>query len=199
MHLLTHRRQRLPWCRFLCRDTRGTAHLKSAESRWYQFGLGIALFTLVNRRMVRAIGGELFSALAVVLSVTVYGFVIAPTIPVYLGYTERTLVLCIVGFVSLVFFLANHEQRFNENGVFAAFRKLGKMSYSLYLFHMIPMPFVDAGLRRAGLSGEAYIFNFMLQIAVALLSSWVFYRLVEGRYQEVKKPLPIIGPITQLQ
>jgi peptidoglycan/LPS O-acetylase OafA/YrhL len=159
-------------------------------NRWYQFGLGIALFTLVNRGMVRAVGGELFSATAVIVLVLAYGFVVAPAIPVYAGYTERTLVLCIVAFVCSILVLARHEHNLCGNSLFSIFQKLGRMSYSLYLFHMIPMPFMDAGLRRMGLSGELYIFNYMLQIAVALLSGWLFFRLVESRCLNAKNPSP---------
>jgi peptidoglycan/LPS O-acetylase OafA/YrhL len=93
-------------------------------NRWYQFGLGIALFTLVNRGMVRAIGGELFSATAVIVLVLAYGLVIAPAIPVYAGYTERTLVICIVAFVCSILVLARHDHKLCGNRLFSIFQRV---------------------------------------------------------------------------
>jgi peptidoglycan/LPS O-acetylase OafA/YrhL len=77
------------------------------------------------------------------------------------------------------------------------FIKLGKISYSLYLIHMLPVPIVDAVLRRAGLEGHLYIVNVAAQTIASLVAGALFYHFVERRFIASKKPRSVEASLLQ--
>jgi exopolysaccharide production protein ExoZ len=59
---------------------------------------------------------------------------------------------------------------------------LGTFSYSLYLTHMLVVPFVDAGLRHTGLDQDRYWIVYLVEIAAALVTGRLFYLGVERHF-----------------
>ena len=156
-------------------------------NRWYQFGLGIAMFVLINRRHMQLSRFLQVQSWLVILATLGHAWCSTPVKPDGNFFADRTLVLCVLGFVVFVTALARFDHLFANHWLVVPFRKLGTISYSVYLFHMIPMPFVDAILRRVGLEGSLYIFNVAAQTTTALITGALFYWLVEKRFVETKK------------
>jgi peptidoglycan/LPS O-acetylase OafA/YrhL len=59
---------------------------------------------------------------------------------------------------------------------------LGTFSYSMYLIHMVVIPFPDAGLRKLGFEGPLYIITYLVQLLTAVSAGWFFFALVERRF-----------------
>lgn len=156
-------------------------------NRWYQFGLGIAMFVLVNRKQMQLGRFLQVQSFVVILATMAHAWCSTPVKPDGNFFADRTLVLCALGFALFVIALARFDHLFASHWLVVPFRKLGAISYSLYLFHMIPMPFVDAAMRRVGLEGSLYIFNVAAQTITAVITGALFYWLVEKRFVETKK------------
>lgn len=61
--------------------------------------------------------------------------------------------------------------------------RLGKISYSVYLIHVLPLSIVANALRSHGVNASDILeFWIAPSIGLAILSGYAFYRLVEGRY-----------------
>ncbi|OYW75706.1 MAG: hypothetical protein B7Z37_12150 [Verrucomicrobia bacterium 12-59-8] len=163
--------------------------------RWYQFGLGMAMFVLINRKQMQLARSLQMQSIVVILATLVHAWHSSPIKAVDAFFADRTLVLCVLGFVVFVTALARFDRQISTHWLIVQFRKLGTISYSLYLFHMIPMPFVDAVLRRAGLEGSLYLVNVAAQTVTALIAGMLFHRLVEKRFFETKKRLIEAAPL----
>ena len=156
--------------------------------RWYHFGLGIAMFVLINRhhlKLGRFLQGQ---SILVIAAVVAHASLASSMIPVERFYSDRTLALCVLGFVAFVILLSRYDKRLSSHWMMTPFIKLGKISYSLYLIHMLPVPIVDAVLRRAGLEGQLYIVNVAAQTVASLVAGALFYHFVERRFIASKKP-----------
>ena len=155
--------------------------------RWYQFGLGIAMFVLVNRNELRL--GRFLQAqsILVILAVLVHALNLTSERMPNLYHSDRTQLLCVLGFVVVIVALARFDRVLGGHWLVVQLRKLGAISYSLYLIHMLPLPLIDALLRRAGLQGQLYLANYAVQIIAALIVGTAFHRIVEKRFFETKK------------
>lgn len=155
--------------------------------RWYQFGLGIAMFVLVNRNELRLGIFLQAQSVMVILAVLAYALNLTGEHAPNLYHSDRTQLLCVLGFVAAIIALARFDRVLGGRWLVVQLRKLGAISYSLYLIHMLPMPMIDALLRRAGLQGQLYLANYAVQIVAALIAGTVFHRLVERRFFETRK------------
>lgn len=155
--------------------------------RWYQFGLGMAMFVLINARRMQL--GRFLQAQSIVLilATLAHAWSSSAVTPEGGFFSDRTLVLCVLGFVACVTMLARFDHVLAGHWVVVQLRKLGTISYSLYLFHMIPMPIVDAVMRRLGFEGSLYVVCVAAQTATAVITGALFYRLVEKRFADTKK------------
>lgn len=155
--------------------------------RWYQFGLGIAMFVLVNRQTLQL--GRLLQAqsILVMLAVLAYAAGLSGEPAPNLYHSDRTQLFCVLGFVVLVAAVARFDRALSGNWIMRQLRKLGTISYSLYLIHMLPLPMLDALLRRAGLQDQLYLITYAVQIIVAVITGAIFHRLVEQRFIETRK------------
>jgi peptidoglycan/LPS O-acetylase OafA/YrhL len=163
--------------------------------RWYQFGLGIAMFVLVNRSELRL--GKFLQAqsVLVILAVLVHALNLTSEPAPYLYHSERTQLFCVLGFVAVIIALARFDHLLAGHWLVVQLRKLGTISYSLYLIHMLPLPMIDALLRRAGLQGQLYLANYAVQIIAALIAGTIFHRLVERRFFETRKREDAVVPM----
>jgi exopolysaccharide production protein ExoZ len=155
--------------------------------RWYQFGLGIAMFVLVNRKELKLSRFLQVQSITVMLAVLVHALNLTSARMPNLYHSERTQLFFVLIFVVAVTALARFDHVLAGNWLVVRLRQLGTISYSLYLIHMIPLPLVDALLRRAGLQGPLYLFNYTAQIISAVFAGVVFHRLVERRFFETRK------------
>lgn len=163
--------------------------------RWYQFGLGIAMFVLINRRPLKLGLALQVQSVLVILAVLAHACTAPSSIPAWRFYSEQTLVLSVLGFVITIIAASRFDRQITSHWLMSPFRKLGRISYSLYLIHMLPMPLVDTLLRRAGLSGQLYILNAAAQVLVALVAGTVFFHFVERRFFEPRKRTPASVPL----
>ena len=154
--------------------------------RWYQFGLGIAMFVLVNRRALHL--GRFLQAqsLLVILAVLVYASNLGGEHAKNLFHSDRTQLFCVLAFVAVITAVSRFDDVLSQNWIIKQLRKLGTISYSLYLIHMLPLPMLDALLRRAGLQGQLYIVAYAIQIIAAIICGSLFYRFVERRFVETR-------------
>ncbi|WP_395738643.1 acyltransferase family protein [Prosthecobacter sp.] len=162
---------------------------------WYQFGLGIALFVLVNRKEMHLARFLQAQAVVVILAVFVHALNLSPEPAANLYHSDRTQVFCVIGFVMLLTALARFDRALSGGWLMLRLRWLGTISYSLYLIHMLPMPVVDALLRRAGLQGSLYLITYAAQIIVAVIAGSLFHHLVEKRFFETKKHAVSAAPM----
>jgi exopolysaccharide production protein ExoZ len=154
---------------------------------WYQFGLGIALFILVNRKEMHLARFLQAQAVVVILAVFAHALNLSPEPAAHLYHSDRTQVFCVIGFVLLITALSRFDRALASDWLMLQLRRLGTISYSLYLIHMLPIPMVDALLRRAGLQGSLYLITYAAQIIVAVIAGTLFHHLVEKRFFETKK------------
>lgn len=80
-----------------------------------------------------------------------------------------------------------------ENGVF---RLLGNISYGLYMYHLIVIAFVFAGLKKIGFiindSWSSQVIVYSLTIAGTILASWISYTYFEKWFLSLKGKFTII-------
>ena len=155
--------------------------------RWYQFGLGIAMFVLVNKKELQLGRFLQLQSITVILAVLAHALNQTSERMPNLYHSERAQLFCVLGFVVVVTVLARFDHVFASNRIVVRLRQLGTISYSLYLIHMIPIPLVDALLRRVGLQGPLYLVNYTVQTVTAVIAGIVFHRLVERRFFETRQ------------
>ncbi len=158
-------------------------------SLWYQFGFGALVFLCFAvdahrpgevdpsfKTGVRFALGAAFG-LATVYAVVHAGATEAVGIP-----SSRVQAIVTMVFCGLLYVLRPHDARLLKTKGATAFMRLGAISYSLYLVHLPVFPFVDAGLRRIGFTGQWYFVPYLVQIMVAIAAGWAFFQTVERRF-----------------
>jgi len=131
----------------------------------------------------------------VILAVLVHALNLTSEPAPYLYHSERTQMFCVLGFVAVIIALGRFDHLLAGHWLVVQLRKLGTISYSLYLIHMLPLPMIDALLRRAGLQGQLYLANYAVQIIAALIAGTIFHRLVERRFFETRKREVAVVPM----
>jgi len=160
---------------------------------WYQFGLGSLLFLDVAARhsgdssqaswtgWALGLCAVLAAAFAWLHDLSSLNGVLVES--QVLGHPSSRvkclLALLLVGFLIIV---RRHDDMIHRSPWIRPLKALGMISYSLYLTHAIFLPFVDAGLRRAGLDHGWYFLNYLAQLTVAVMVGFVFYHVVERHF-----------------
>jgi peptidoglycan/LPS O-acetylase OafA/YrhL len=67
----------------------------------------------------------------------------------------------------------------------------GRICYSLYLVHQLPVKAISAGFYRAGMASDhaTLLLTVPACIAVSVALGWLFYHSVERRFLNVPKPV----------
>lgn len=155
--------------------------------KWYQFGWGALLFQLVaaqarpeterTKAVMRARQQIFIAGILTLLFAYFHSINGWPGHPS--SRVEAMACLVVVGILWLVF---PHERRLAQSRLIRPVMWLGTISYSLYLTHTIPLPFVTTGLRHLGLDRDWYWVTFLIQIAISIFGGWIFYLTVERRF-----------------
>jgi exopolysaccharide production protein ExoZ len=161
---------------------------------WYQFGLGSMLFLLVvcfSNKTLPMFMKEIvfFSVAAAVVEVFLLGLrsMAGGGTPV-LGHPSVSIqAFFTLGIFGILLVLWPFDRRLSDIRVLSPLFYLGIISYSIYLMHLIILPFVDAGFRKIGFHGTGYLAVFFIQIIVAVFSGWLFYYLVERHFISKRK------------
>ena len=164
---------------------------------WYQFGFGALLFAIVSGGGWRLCHSLKMSATICIILGIYYACYGASSEGV-IGHPSPR----IQAFVCLLFFLTllllqpfNHK--LSQWKLLAPLTWLGTFSYSIYLIHLIIIPFPDVGLRRMGFDGPLYILTYLAQVLVSISAGWLFFILVERRFisKRQEKRMGMIGSI----
>lgn len=99
----------------------------------------------------------------------------------YVDGDDRVYLAFAFSFALALIVLHRFDERLSRFRVMRWAGFVGVISYSMYLIHYIPMSASWKVMTAAGLGGNLYVLRTVVQIAVAVLSGWVFFLLVERR------------------
>jgi exopolysaccharide production protein ExoZ len=150
--------------------------------RWYQFGFGTILFTLASSGRGHLYRFIWISAVGCVILCTCYACCSASSVSDLGHPSVRVQALTCILFFFILVLLQPFNEKLSRWRPIAPFMWLGTFSYSIYLVHLIVIPFADAGLRRAGFDGSLYIFTYFAQLLVGIGAGWLFFILVEKHF-----------------
>src|ERR1700677_1224143 len=163
--------------------------------RWYQFGLGSLIFLMFAAEPGRQLLWTRAQLGVAALLTLIYAVEPAST-PFRLGYPSSHIqaATCLV-FAVILCLLRPWDATLAHLRVLRPLMWLGTFSYSLYLVHPVILPYLDAGGRHLGLDHSHYWMTWLIQIAAAVITGWIFFLLVEPHFissrqkQRVKEEL----------
>jgi peptidoglycan/LPS O-acetylase OafA/YrhL len=157
--------------------------------RWYQFGLGGLLFFALEVRSSEFLGfRDRIHKTALYLTL-----ILVPVIILFAVYrkiggqdighpsSKMQAMFCLfcIAFLPL---LHHFDERLGESLTLRPFFWLGSFSYSLYLIHPYVLGFIDFPMRHFGVTGNLYLLTFIVEIAVAIATGWIYFRIVERHF-----------------
>jgi peptidoglycan/LPS O-acetylase OafA/YrhL len=153
------------------------------DGRWLQFGLGVALYWLLNRAspVARRLG-VVFGLVAVVTGAIVQWQSVRLRQPLQ-GNPVFELVVA-VGFFVLLLLLHASDRALFEHPLARPFRYCGTRCYSLYLVHLPVVTLIAGLLCQLGVTGvpATVLVSVPLAVVAAIAVAAVFHHFVERRF-----------------
>jgi len=162
---------------------------------WYQFGIGSLFylesltFKIKKPALEFLVLNPRFQLFSFMILIFIYGF-LHHSLYRFSGVTHGAIdghaaspiqPFATVFFMLILFLMRPFDTLISESFLFQVLMRLGMISYSVYLIHILVQPFIDAGFRHLGLDNNWYFPNFILQIVIPIIFSIPFYILVEKR------------------
>jgi exopolysaccharide production protein ExoZ len=163
--------------------------------RWYQFGLGALLFlaftaktnfSVWNTRGQLVLAGILTLLFGVQHDLSVGPAGLAHEFILGRPSTRFQAATCVI-FVIVLWALRPFDTHLAQRAVLRPLMWFGTISYSVYLSHIMVIGFMDAGGRRLGFDREWYWVTWLIEVAVAIVTGWLFYLVIERRFISLRQ------------
>ena len=157
--------------------------------RWYQFGTGALFFFLTELKSNSLFGFSrkfqllVTSQFSLTLVLIAVFSLLRQTGGEDVGHpSSRIQAFTLLVFVGLLSVFRRFDRELAGRSLLRPLFGLGAFSYSLYLIHPMLGPYIDFPLRRLGLTGNLYIFTFIVEVVVSVAAGWLFFWAVERHF-----------------
>ncbi len=155
---------------------------------WYQFGLGVALYSIISEPKMKYLTCSNVSVFAMTM---VYAYIYQGGYR--MGLPSSRVDACFaIAFTLLLLILHRHDSYLAKAPWSRGLRLLGMFSYSLYLTHHAVITIPAHTMALLGFSGSLYWVSFIVQISVSVVVGYAFYRLVEQPYLNRRANMTVV-------